>query len=76
MTEGWVQRNLTGCFITGLTQKQLVVLSTHSLFTKVKMQSKQIQRELLEYQVRTEMWKLSFKESSKADTDLEAVSEE
>lgn len=40
------------------------------------MQSKQIQRELLEYQVRIEMWKLSFKESSKAGTDLEAVSEE
>lgn len=40
------------------------------------MQSKQIQRELLEYQVRTEMWKLSFKETSKAGTGLETVSEE
>lgn len=44
------------------------------------MQSREIQREkkkpLLEYQVRTEMWTLSFKESSKASTDLEAVSEE
>lgn len=43
------------------------------------MQSKKIQREptkLLEYQVRTEMWTSPFKESSKAGTDLEAVSEE
>lgn len=43
------------------------------------MQSREIQREKkkpLEYQVKTEMWTLSFKESSKASTDLEAVSEE